>query len=400
MELSTLVHSQTRISLPPPKLSNITPPASPFDTTKISSNMYKPQLQSVPAPSHGPVQQYSLYQPMKTLQSPQQQQQQQQPQRISTPSSSSSIKLPSIKDILNSSVFNGPTEIAQPVPVQPVHVQSVQNAHSYRSNSSPQLSTPIPSRSHSATSMSSQSSTTYYQPQQPQHYSHHHNHHIHYPQQPPQPQQSQQLAHPVPQKMYSVPDAEFKGPQSAPSFEHRSSFPSYLLNSNQQQQQQAQQQEYKYVTRSNPQPQPQPQPQQQQPSEIQQSQQQLPQSPMSDAGSITSSHYISPIHQQQQQQQNSGNNYKSIIMVPNEKTQSSSINNKKKRANLPKQTTVVLLSWLNEHLDHPYPNSKEKVELMYQTGLSSQQLSNWFINARRRKINLLREIRSNTTEAN
>ncbi|GME95892.1 unnamed protein product [[Candida] boidinii] len=122
---------------------------------------------------------------------------------------------------------------------------------------------------------------------------------------------------------------------------------------------------------------------------------------MSDAGSITSSHYISPIHQQQQQQQqNSGNNYKSIIMVPNEKTQSSSINNKKKRANLPKQTTVVLLSWLNEHLDHPYPNSKEKVELMYQTGLSSQQLSNWFINARRRKINLLREIRSNTTEAN
>ncbi|OUM52727.1 hypothetical protein BVG19_g1940 [[Candida] boidinii] len=391
MELSTLVHSQTRISLPPPKLLNITPPASPFDTTKISSNMYKPQLQSVPikvvpAPPHAPVQQYSLYQPMKTLQSP-------QPQRVSTPSSSSSssIKLPSIKDILNSSVFNGPTEIAQPVPVQPVQVQSVKNLHSYRSNSSPQLSTPIPSRSHSATSMSSQGSNTYYQPQQSQHYSHHHSHLIHNPQ---QPQQSQQLAHPVPQRMYSEPEAEFKGPQSAPSFEHRSSFPSYLLNISQQQQQQAQQQEYKYVTRSNPQPQPQ---QQQQPSEIQQSQQQLPQSPMSDAGSITSSHYISPIHQQQ----NTGNNsYKSIIMVSNEKNQSSLINNKKKRANLPKQTTVVLLSWLNEHLDHPYPNSKEKVELMYQTGLSSQQLSNWFINARRRKINLLREIRSNTTEAN
>ncbi|GME84611.1 unnamed protein product [Ambrosiozyma monospora] len=69
---------------------------------------------------------------------------------------------------------------------------------------------------------------------------------------------------------------------------------------------------------------------------------------------------------------------------------------KKKRTNLPKKTTVILLNWLNDNLDHPYPNSKEKLELIRRTGLTNQQLSNWFINARRRKIQLLRNIKSNS----
>ncbi|AWU73444.1 hypothetical protein CAS74_001246 [Pichia kudriavzevii] len=64
---------------------------------------------------------------------------------------------------------------------------------------------------------------------------------------------------------------------------------------------------------------------------------------------------------------------------------------KKKRSNLPKQATAVLLTWLVDNINHPYPNSKEKVELMRKTGLTPQQLSNWFINARRRKIQMLKE---------
>lgn len=61
------------------------------------------------------------------------------------------------------------------------------------------------------------------------------------------------------------------------------------------------------------------------------------------------------------------------------------------RNNLPKGTTQILLKWLNEHLNHPYPNSFEKTQLIISTGLNQQQLSNWFINARRRKIKALRQ---------
>lgn len=64
---------------------------------------------------------------------------------------------------------------------------------------------------------------------------------------------------------------------------------------------------------------------------------------------------------------------------------------RKTRNNLPKETTYILLKWLSDHLNHPYPNSFEKSQLMLSTGLNQQQLSNWFINARRRKIKILKE---------
>ncbi|KAI3405127.2 CUP9 [Candida oxycetoniae] len=70
---------------------------------------------------------------------------------------------------------------------------------------------------------------------------------------------------------------------------------------------------------------------------------------------------------------------------------SSSYSKRKTRNNLPKEITFVLLRWLNDHLNHPYPNSFEKNQLMMSTGLNQQQLSNWFINARRRKIKSLKE---------
>jgi len=68
---------------------------------------------------------------------------------------------------------------------------------------------------------------------------------------------------------------------------------------------------------------------------------------------------------------------------------------RKKRANLPKKTTSILLGWLNDNLDHPYPSATEKTELIRLTGLTNQQLSNWFINARRRKIQVLRALKDN-----
>ncbi|KAB8291539.1 hypothetical protein EYC80_006340 [Monilinia laxa] len=59
---------------------------------------------------------------------------------------------------------------------------------------------------------------------------------------------------------------------------------------------------------------------------------------------------------------------------------------RKRRGNLPKPTTDILTGWFVNHLDHPYPNEEEKQLLMRQTGLQLNQISNWFINARRRKL--------------
>jgi hypothetical protein len=59
---------------------------------------------------------------------------------------------------------------------------------------------------------------------------------------------------------------------------------------------------------------------------------------------------------------------------------------KKRRGNLPKPVTDVLRNWLIQHIQHPYPTETEKLELMQQTGLSLNQISNWFINARRRRV--------------
>lgn len=57
-----------------------------------------------------------------------------------------------------------------------------------------------------------------------------------------------------------------------------------------------------------------------------------------------------------------------------------------KRSNLPKKTVEILNNWLLNHLHNPYPSPQEKMELLEQTGLTKVQLSNWFINVRRRKV--------------
>lgn len=59
---------------------------------------------------------------------------------------------------------------------------------------------------------------------------------------------------------------------------------------------------------------------------------------------------------------------------------------RKRRGNLPKETTDKLRAWFIAHLQHPYPTEDEKQDLMRQTGLQMNQISNWFINARRRQL--------------
>eukprot|EP01135_Chromosphaera_perkinsii_P004384 Nk52_evm35s279 gene=Nk52_evmTU35s279 len=55
-----------------------------------------------------------------------------------------------------------------------------------------------------------------------------------------------------------------------------------------------------------------------------------------------------------------------------------------KRKTLPKAARNKLKNWLFNHLAHPYPTEEEKLVLQKETSLSVGQISNWFINARRR----------------
>ncbi|XP_042451826.1 BEL1-like homeodomain protein 2 [Zingiber officinale] len=49
---------------------------------------------------------------------------------------------------------------------------------------------------------------------------------------------------------------------------------------------------------------------------------------------------------------------------------------------LPDRSVNILRGWLFEHFLHPYPNDSDKHLLARQTGLSRNQVANWFINAR------------------
>ncbi|XP_047938620.1 homeobox protein SBH1-like isoform X2 [Salvia hispanica] len=57
---------------------------------------------------------------------------------------------------------------------------------------------------------------------------------------------------------------------------------------------------------------------------------------------------------------------------------------KKKNGKLPKQGRQQLLNWWNRHYKWPYPSEAEKTALAESTGLEQKQISNWFINQRKR----------------
>ncbi|CAO3648675.1 unnamed protein product [Mucor fragilis] len=67
------------------------------------------------------------------------------------------------------------------------------------------------------------------------------------------------------------------------------------------------------------------------------------------------------------------------------------IGRRRRRGNLPKEVTEYLKRWLILHKKHPYPTEREKQKLADETGLMVSQISNWFINARRRILQPLLE---------
>ncbi|KAF2846122.1 hypothetical protein T440DRAFT_522048 [Plenodomus tracheiphilus IPT5] len=58
--------------------------------------------------------------------------------------------------------------------------------------------------------------------------------------------------------------------------------------------------------------------------------------------------------------------------------------NRKRRGNLPKESTNLLKEWFAANRASPYPTEDQKLQLCHRANLSINQVSNWFINARRR----------------
>ena len=58
----------------------------------------------------------------------------------------------------------------------------------------------------------------------------------------------------------------------------------------------------------------------------------------------------------------------------------------RKSAALPPETVEYLKNWMMspEHIAHPYPTEQEKAEIMAETGIGMKQLTNWFVNNRKR----------------
>lgn len=56
----------------------------------------------------------------------------------------------------------------------------------------------------------------------------------------------------------------------------------------------------------------------------------------------------------------------------------------RKRSNLPKQSTEIMKTWFDQNINNPYPSEEQKILFSNATGISMTQVSNWFINHRRR----------------
>jgi Homeobox KN domain len=67
-------------------------------------------------------------------------------------------------------------------------------------------------------------------------------------------------------------------------------------------------------------------------------------------------------------------------------TATGSRNSVRKPTTLPNETVEYLKAWMMspEHIAHPYPTETEKAKIMSDTGLELKQLTNWFVNNRKR----------------
>ncbi|KAI5190498.1 hypothetical protein NECID01_1004 [Nematocida sp. AWRm77] len=101
--------------------------------------------------------------------------------------------------------------------------------------------------------------------------------------------------------------------------------------------------------------------------------------------SIKKEHNTSPISD------NLNNGKKSLL----KDLSGTAANSSCKRINYPKNVSYILKSWLLENINNPYPNEKEKNNLILKTGLFPNQINNWFINARRRILPKILQKKSN-----
>ena len=59
---------------------------------------------------------------------------------------------------------------------------------------------------------------------------------------------------------------------------------------------------------------------------------------------------------------------------------------KRKRSNFSKKDKELLIEWLQNHSDYPYPTDEEKDELLETVSMTKDQLETWFVNNRKRLL--------------
>lgn len=74
----------------------------------------------------------------------------------------------------------------------------------------------------------------------------------------------------------------------------------------------------------------------------------------------------------------------SVTSTPSSKGSASK--SKRKSNSLPPETVEYLKAWMMspEHIAHPYPTEQEKAQIMADTAIELKQLTNWFVNNRKR----------------
>jgi hypothetical protein len=74
------------------------------------------------------------------------------------------------------------------------------------------------------------------------------------------------------------------------------------------------------------------------------------------------------------------------VSVSNASSTSANKTSKRKSTSLPTETVEYLKAWMMspEHIAHPYPTEQEKAKIMADTCIELKQLTNWFVNNRKR----------------